>query len=116
MWTSVVLSAKSGTQSLIYEIETPSGRKCLPPDGRFWSVNKNRFQELVADNRIWFGKKGDGTPRLKTFLSEVQNGLRPNSIWFHKEVGHNQEGKQELKKLFGGRAYFDSPKPVRLIK
>ena len=115
-WTSVVLSAKSGTEKLIYEIETPSGRKCLPPDGRYWSVNQDRFQELVADKRIWFGKNGDGIPRLKTFLSEVQDGLRPNSIWFHQEVGHNQEGRQEVKKLFDDKGFFDGPKPVRLLK
>jgi adenine-specific DNA-methyltransferase len=114
-WTSVVLSAKSGTEKLIYEITTPSGRKCLPPDGRFWGVNKEKFNQLIEDNRIWFGKGGDGIPRLKTFLSEVQNGLRPNSIWFHQEVGHNQEGRQEVKKMFNEKGYFDGPKPVRLL-
>lgn len=114
-WTSVVLSAKSGTQKLVYEITTPSGRKCLPPDGRFWGVNKDKFNELVKDERIWFGKEGDGIPRLKTFLSEVQDGLRPNTIWFHQEVGHNQEGRQEVKSLFDDKAFFDGPKPVRLL-
>ena len=115
-WTSVVLSAKSGTEKLKYKIITPSGRECWPPEGRFWSVNPDRLKELVEDNRIWFGKKGDGIPRLKTFLSEVQSGLRPNTIWFHSEVSHNQEARQSLKTLFGGNAYFDSPKPVELLK
>lgn len=114
-WTSVVLSAKSGSDKLLYEITTPSGRVCAPPSGRFWSVNKEKFEELVTDNRIWFGKDGDGIPRLKTFLSEVQNGLRPNTILFHSEAGHNQEGKQETKSLFNGSGVFDGPKPVRLL-
>jgi len=116
LWTSVVLSAKSGTEKLVYEITTPSGRKCFPPDGRYWSVTIDKFKEMVADNRIWFGKNGDGIPRLKTFLSEVQDGLRPNTIWFHQDVGHNQEGRQEVKRLFDDKGYFDSPKPVRLLK
>lgn len=116
VWTSVVLSAKSGTDKLKYNITTPSGRVCSPPDGRFWSVNQARFEQLVEDNRIWFGRNGDGTPRLKTFLSEVQDGLRPNTIWLHNEVGHNQEGRQEVKKLFDNKGYFDSPKPTRLIE
>ncbi len=116
VWTSVILSAKSGTEKLIYEIETPSGKKVLPPSGRYWSVTKERFQELVKDNRIWFGKNGDGIPRLKTFLSEVQDGLKPNTIWFYEEVGHTQEGRQEVKKIFDGLGIFDSPKPIRLIK
>lgn len=115
-WTSVVLSAKSGSEKLKYTITTPSGRKCAPPDGRYWSVNEDKFSELVKNNRIWFGKSGDGTPRLKTFLSEVQAGLRPNTIWFHDEVSHNQEARQSLKKLFDGKALFDSPKPVSLLK
>jgi len=116
VWTSVVLSAKSGSDKLLYNITTPSGRVCPPPSGRYWSVSRERFDELVKDNRIWFGKNGDGTPRLKTFLSEVQSGLRPNSILFHDEAGHNQEGKQETKSLFDGVGVFDGPKPVRLLK
>lgn len=116
VWTSVILSAKSGTDKLKYSITTPSGRECAPPDGRYWSVNQNRFNELVKDNRIWFGKNGDGTPRLKTFLSEVQDGIRPNSMWFHTEVGHNQEGRQEVKALFDDKGYFDGPKPTRLLE
>ena len=115
VWTSVVLSAKSGSDKLIYDIITPSGRICSPPSGRFWSVNKQKFNELVQDKRIWFGVNGDGIPRLKTFLTEVQDGLRPNSIWFHSEAGHNQEGKQETKALFNGVGVFDGPKPVRLL-
>lgn len=116
IWTSVVLSAKSGSDKLLYPITTPSGRVCVPPSGRYWSVSEERFKELVADNRIWFGVNGEGTPRLKTFLSEVQDGLRPNSIFFHNEVGHNQEGKQEMKALFDGIGVFDGPKPIRLIQ
>lgn len=115
-WTSVILSAKSGSSSLLYEIITPSGKKILPPSGRFWSCSKQTFEQWKADGRIWFGKDGNGTPRKKTFLSEVQEGLRPNSILFQNEVGNNQEAKQETKELFNGIGVFDGPKPVRLIK
>ena len=114
-WTSVILSAKSGSATLQYEIKTPSGRTCTPPSGRFWSCSKSTFDEWVKDNRIWFGKDGDGTPRKKTFLSEVQGGLRPNTILSYNDAGHNQEGKQETKSLFDGIGVFDGPKPVRLI-
>lgn len=116
LWTSVVLSAKSGSQSLIYEITCPSGRKVLPPSGRYWSCSKETLQKWISDNRIWFGSDGDGTPRKKTFLSEVQAGLRPNTLILHTEGGHNQEGKQELKALFDGLGLFDGPKPVRLLQ
>ena len=115
-WTSVILSAKSGSASLLYEIKTPSGKKCVPPNGRYWSCSKDTFEKWNKDNRIWFGKNGDGVPRKKTFLSEVQSGLRPNTILFQNEVGNNQEAKQELKVLFDEISVFDSPKPVRLLK
>ena len=115
VWTSVILSAKSGSSSLLYEITTPSGRKVMPPSGRYWSCSKETFENWKADGRIWFGANGDGTPRKKTFLSEVQAGLRPNTILFHEDAGHNQEAKQETKALFDGVGVFDGPKPVRLL-
>lgn len=116
VWTSVILSAKSGSSSLLYEIKTPSGRIVMPPSGRYWSCSKDTFEKWRADNRIWFGTDGNGTPRKKTFLSEVQAGLRPNSILFQEEAGNNQEAKQETKALFDGIGVFDGPKPVRLLK
>lgn len=115
-WTSVDLTAKSGSDSLRFELASPTGVTFVPPNGRYWSVSKQKYQELIADNRLWFGKDGSGRPRQKTFLSEVQAGMRPNTIWFHSEVGHNQEARQSLKELFDGVGVFDSPKPVSLIR
>ena len=116
VWTSVILSAKSGSNALSYEIVTPSGRKVSPPSGRYWSCSKETFERWKEDGRIWFGDGGNGIPRKKTFLSEVQDGLRPNTILFHEEAGHNQEAKQETKALFDDVSVFDGPKPVRLLK
>lgn len=114
-WTSVILSAKSGSESLLYGIETPSGRTVYPPSGRFWSCSKDTFERWKSDGRIWFGSNGDGSPRKKTFLSEVQPGLRPNTLLLQTEAGNNQEAKQETKQLFSGLGLFDGPKPVRLL-
>lgn len=115
-WQSDNLSVARVTQKDIYEIITPSGKKILPPEGRCWVVSKNRFEELKKDNRIWFGENGDNVPRLKRFLSEVQNGRVPISIWNYSEVGHTQSAKQNLKKLFNDKDYFETPKSVELIK
>jgi len=72
---------------------------------------------LVQDNRVWFGESGSNVPRVKKFLSEVQEGIVPISIWLHSEVGHNQQAKQELKQIFDEVDLpFDTPKPVSLIK
>ncbi|NDP22360.1 MAG: site-specific DNA-methyltransferase [Paludibacter sp.] len=115
IWTSGDLSVKSYSEKYDYQITTPSGRIVTPPHGACWRVSKEKFSELCADNRIWFGVNGDNVPRLKRFLSDVQDGMVPTSIWFHKEVGHNQEGRQEVKALFDDKGYFDGPKPVRLL-
>ena len=115
-WTSGDLSVKTYSSDYDYPIETPSGRNVKPPHGACWRISKEKFEELKKDNRIWFGEYGNNVPRLKRFLSEVQNGMVPTTMWFHKEVGHNQEGRQEIKKLFDNKGYFDGPKPIRLLK
>jgi len=96
-WTSGDLLRKDVQESGLYKIVTPNGRVCNPSPGTSWRVPKYRYHELVADNRIWFGKQGTGVPRMKRFRSEIQEGIVPVTIWFHSDVGHNQEAKQELK-------------------
>ena len=116
-WTSGDLSVKTYTPSTDYPIKTPSGRIVNPPRGYCWRVSKEKFQELVKDKRIWFGKKGNNVPRLKRFKTDVQEGIVPVTIWFHQEVGHNQEAKQVLKQILpDAKMPFQTPKPVRLIK
>ncbi|MEP7168230.1 MAG: site-specific DNA-methyltransferase [Bacteroidota bacterium] len=116
-WTSGDLSVKTYSENYDYEITTPSGKKISPPRGACWRFSKEKIQELINDNRIWFGEKGDNVPRLKRFLSEVKQGLVPVSIWEHNEVGHNQEARHELKEIFDEEAFpFETPKPVRLLK
>lgn len=115
VWTSGDLTVKTYSAAYDYEIVTPGGKVVRPTDGRCWVTNKDRMKELIEDNRVWFGNDGNNTPRLKRFLSEVQSGMVPISIWYNKDVGHNQEGRQEVKKLFDNKGYFDGPKPVRLL-
>lgn len=115
-WISDNLTVKTYSEKYDYPITTPNGTIINPAKGRSWNTSKEKFQELVKDNRIWFGKDGGNVPRLKRFLSEVQDGMVPTTLWKHKDVGHNQEGRQELKKLFDNQGYFDGPKPVKLLK
>lgn len=115
VWTSDNLLRKDIQAPGLYTIITPSGRKCNPPSGTSWRVSQTKYNEMVADNRIWFGQDGNGVPRIKRFLNEIQDGMTPTTIWKFQDVGHNQEGRQELKKLFDDKGYFDGPKPVRLL-
>lgn len=116
LWQSDNLSVGPIISQKVYEIITPSGRKVLPPEGYCWRYTKKRFEEMVKDNRIWFGEDGNNVPRIKRFLSEVKSTVTPMTIWKYTEVGHSQEAKRELNKLFDGKAYFDYPKSVKLIK
>ncbi|HEM2797159.1 TPA: site-specific DNA-methyltransferase [Streptococcus suis] len=116
VWKSSDLSVGPAVPSNIYEITTPSGRNVLPPSGYSWRLNKERFEEFIADNRIWFGSNGDNVPSIKRFLSEVKNTVTPMTIWKYADVGHSQSASQDLKKLFDGKAYFTYPKPVPLMK
>lgn len=114
-WKSSDLSVKTYSETYDYPITVPSGRVVTPPSGACWRVSKEKFADLVKDNRIWFGESGDNTPSIKRFLTEVKDGITPTTLWKYTEVGHNQEGRQELKKLFDDKGYFDGPKPVRLL-
>ena len=116
VWQSDNLTVKTYSPSGDYPITTPSGRVVEPPAGRCWSLSKNAFLERLQDNRIWFGSDGNGVPRIKRFLSELKfDGMAPTSILFYKDVGHSQEGSQELIKLMNG-GVFDGPKPTRMLK
>ncbi|QPM67999.1 site-specific DNA-methyltransferase [Atribacter laminatus] len=114
VWTSGDLSVKTYTPDTDYPITTPSGRIVNPPQGFCWRFSKERLQELIEDNRIWFGKNGDNVPRIKRFLSEVQEGLVPITLWLRDFAGDTQEAVREVKIILEDKK-FDSPKPKRLI-
>ena len=117
VWQSDNLTVKTYSPSGDYPITLPSGRIVEPPAGRCWRLSAKAFAERLQDNRIWFGADGNGTPRIKRFLHELKfDGMAPTSILFYKDVGHSQEGAQEVIKLFGDKGVFDGPKPVRLMQ
>jgi len=118
VWSSSDMSARNYYGQGTYSIQTPSGRIIAgPPKGMYWRVSKETFKELDIDNRIWWGKDGNNVPRMKRFLSEVQEGVVPQTIWFHQEVGNTQEAKKEIVKIIpDDTEVFISPKPTRLIQ
>lgn len=114
-WTSGDCSVKTYNASSDYPITTPSGRVVNPPAGYCWRFSKESFEEMVKDNRIWFGEKGDNVPRVKRFLTDVKQGITAMTIWKHTEVGHNQDAKKEVK-IFNSDSVFATPKPEKLIE
>jgi len=117
-WKPSDLSGRNFYSLGTYPITTPSGRVIPgPPKGRYWTVSKEKLEELVRNNRIWWGKTGNNVPAVKRFLSEVAEGLVPRTLWFYAEVGHTQEAKKEVLAILpDAETVFITPKPVRLLE
>lgn len=118
LWKSDPAIAQAGhaTAAQFYTLTTPAGRKLDPPSGSAWRFTEARFNELVEDGRMWFGKDGTGVPRIKTYLDAKDRGLTPETIIFATDAGTNESAKNDLRNLFGGVAAFDTPKPVALLQ
>jgi adenine-specific DNA-methyltransferase len=119
-WKTSDLSARNAYSKGLYAITCPSGRRIdAPPMGNYWRFSREKFEQLDADNRIWWGKDGSAIPQVKRFLSEVKQGRVPQTLWRYKDVGHTQEAKKELLKYvpFENTAnVLNSVKPPRLIR
>ena len=116
-WKSSDLSARNPYSKGVYPIKCPGGRVIKgPPPGNFWRYSEGKFWELDRDNRIWWGKDQNQVPAVKRFLSEVKQGLVPETIWTYKEVGHTQDAKKTLLQIFPESfPDFTTIKPVELL-
>lgn len=115
VWASGPCHVKTPNPKDIYPVTTPSGRTVMPPNGTSWRFSQKRMEELIADNKIYFGANGDNVPRYKRFITDVQNGFVPLTLWMREDVGDNQEAKSEVKKIVPDDV-FSTPKPERLIE
>jgi len=117
-WLLSDLAARNPYSQGLYEIKTPSGKIISgPPAGSYWRVSRDKFDELDRDKRIWWGK-GDVRPGIKRFLSEVKEGVVPQTIWSWQDVGSTRNAKQDLSQLLdkqSGEDIFTTPKPVELL-
>jgi len=116
-WKPGDLSARNPYGKGIYSIKCPGGRLIKgPPPGNYWRVSEEKLWRLHAEKRIWWGEDGNQVPGIKRFLSEVKQGLVPETIWTYKEVGHTQDAKKELLEVFGEDFQAFTTKPVQLLK
>jgi Adenine specific DNA methylase Mod len=103
--------------TLWYPIQHPkSGEDVWPEESAVWRYSREKHATMVKEGRLYWGP--DMTykrPRLKRFLSEVQDGVVPSTWWPFQEVGHNDEGQKETAELLGPKV-FSTPKPVRLLQ
>ncbi|HHR9337290.1 TPA: site-specific DNA-methyltransferase, partial [Salmonella enterica subsp. enterica serovar Thompson] len=115
-WASGDLVANEERSGGYFDITGPTGNIYNVPKGKHWVYSEENLKKMVEEGRIWFGVNGDAFPRLKRYLTDVQQGRKVDTLWLSNEVGHNQESKREVKALFDGISFFDTPKPVRLLK
>ena len=80
-WKSTPVHAKAGKgrrKEQFFTITLPSGRKVDPPPGRCWLYKRERYEEVVADGRIWFGADGDSHARpLRSSGARCSRGSYP---------------------------------------
>ena len=116
-WQSGDLVANEERVNGHYAVRSPiTGKIFDVPQGKHWVYSQENLEAMIKDNRIYFGKDGNAFPRKKRFLSEVMQGRKGDTWWTSSEVGHNQEAKREIIKLFGKNNIFATPKPERLIE
>ena len=114
VWKVGNLTVGPAVEKQVYEIVGPTGRKFLPPSGYCRRFTKEKFEEMRKDNRIWFGMDGNNSPVPKLFLTEVQDGVTPMTLWSFEEAVHNQIATRELREIFGA-SIFTSPKPLKYL-
>lgn len=117
LWQSISANVQAGhaTQSQFYEITGPTGIVHAPPPGRCWVYTKKRMDVEISSGNIWFGKDGDGVPRIKKFQSDSKVGLTPLTLWKADDVGTTRDAKKHILALFKDKPVFETPKPETLI-
>jgi adenine-specific DNA-methyltransferase len=114
-WTDAPFTAPGYRKAQQYEIVTPTGQVLRPSRGRSWYATERTYRDLHADDRIWFPKGGDGSPRIKLFANQLR-GLVPFTVWGATDTGTNDDAKRHLMAMFPGVEVFDTPKPESLLE
>lgn len=117
-WKSDPATAQAGhgTKLQFYTLVAPNGKEHHLESGRCWLYTEDVMNNEIKEGKIWFGKDGNGVPRIKTYLDAKDRGLTPETILFAEDVGTTESSKNNLKVLFNGKSVFETPKPVELIK
>lgn len=101
--------------NLCYPLKNPNTGKVVHPTTNAWRRSREAFEDLLADNRLYWGPDGKASiPSIKMFLSEAR-GLTPTNFWPHDYAGHTDEGTRDLEAIIPGKV-FNNPKPVQLVR
>jgi len=108
------------------------------PDMVSPEVSKKALARLKEDNWpfVWFGRDGQGRPRVKTYLEQIKKGKVPvtywadadlasdiiadidigTASWDYTESGRSADGVSELTAVVGQGHGFTTVKPLKLMK
>lgn len=114
-WKAADFTAQGYRPNQMYEITSPNGQSFTPPPGRCWIVTKEKYEQFLSEDIMYFGRDGSGRPAVKRFLKDM-DGMVPWTWWPYTEVGHSQDGLKEGVKYFGESGRFTTQKPLGLIK
>ncbi len=105
-----------GVDSLHFAIINPNtGEEHFPSSNGNWRYNQETINRLIANNEIYFGKDGNGKPKLKRFFDDLKHeGVSVGTFW--EDLPQNNSATAEILKLFGSVNEFDTPKPEKLIE
>lgn len=118
IWKADPFDAPNIRPNLTYEIVNPiTGVKYLPPKGRCWRTEPEKYKQLLEDKRIIFGKNGTSKPQLKVFYNEVKLKGEIRNSWFDADTyDTSTNGKKEFLSILPDKKIFNTPKPVNLYK
>ncbi len=107
--------------NLYYPVVQPNtGEEIWPKTTAVWRYSKERHEQNVRDDLIYWGKEGLGkVPAFKRYRHLLKNGdgVIPNTWWTFDEVGHSDSAKKELLDILAEHATaFSTPKPTQLIE
>ncbi len=120
LWQDVVYTCnknKDERPNLYYPITNPfTKKKVLPDPSRVWYCSPEQTAINEKENLIWWGEHGEKEkPRLKLFLSELDEGIVANTIWMRDECGDTQEAERILRGILPEHKFL-GVKPPRLIE
>ncbi|MFA6117877.1 MAG: site-specific DNA-methyltransferase [Sphingomonas sp.] len=116
-WLGTPLTRAEYRERDVYGLVNDAGREVWPPKGSSWRRPPAELAKLKDDHRIYWGKNGDADfPVEKKFLSEVKDGVVPQSWWPYEFAGSTRNASAEMKGLFEGAKTFDTPKPERIVQ
>lgn len=119
-WQSVSYNCNKNAverPNLYYPITNPvTGKEIWPSKSRVWAYSRERHEENMKNNLVYWGTDGKGLPRRKQFVDSVM-GVVPTTWWEHLFAGENQTARKELRKIFDNtESDFQTPKPKLLIE